>query len=148
MAEFRETAVLENDMARECILHGVGAIGRGRRPFARAEIVGRTERGEAGGTASFYYTPLGMLVCVSIGGLEERGVYTMSLTDGDESDGVELKSAIPPLYARGGYAWCSAITGKILPGQIKNKIMVVRQLDSDEGDVIATGLVHTNIDTP
>ncbi len=143
--DFGETAVIENDLARECILHGVGTLGRGRRPFAKAQLKGSADGSRMSGTASFYYTPLGMLVCVAVKGLSERGVYTLSLASGDGKE-LETRCAIPPLYSRGGYAWCSALTGKLAPSEIQDKTVVMRALGGEQQDNMATGKVRSCIE--
>jgi hypothetical protein len=141
-AELIETAVIENDLARECILHGVGTIGRGRRPFATARITS-TEGTRKRGSVSFYYTPLGMLVCVAVGGLEdERGVYTLSLATWENGGYREIPCNIPPLYARGGYAWCSALTGKLTPSEVRNKTVLLKRLDGHNSEIDAMGTVR------
>jgi hypothetical protein len=140
----RDTAMLETDLARECILHGVGAIGRGRRPFARALLKGTEENLGASGTVSFYYTPLGMLVCVTLRDLNrERGVYTLTLseTDGEERN---VRCAVPPLYARDGCAWCSALTGKLLPSEVSGRTVVIRELGA-YAETVAVGRVQSGI---
>lgn len=98
---------------------GAEELCRGRTVFAGSHIIGRENGVE--GTASFYYTPLGMLIRVSVCGLDD-GVYCLSvLTD----DGGEFM--LPPLYAKSGNAWCSALTGKISACRIfGGKIMIAR----------------------
>ncbi|MBE6577697.1 MAG: hypothetical protein E7653_06120 [Ruminococcaceae bacterium] len=137
--DFGETAVVENDLARECILHGVGTLGRGRRPFAKAQLKGEAHMS---GTASFYYTPLGMLVCVTVKGLSDKGVYTLSLASNDGSKEVQTRCAIPPLYSRGGYAWCSALTGKLAPSEIQDKTLIMREMDAKNDKQVAIGAVR------
>ncbi len=142
-AELRETTVIENDLARECILYGVGTLGRGRRPFAKADIVGREGESETSGSASFYYTPLGMLICVAVKGLSEGGVYTLSLMSNDSGREMETRCAIPPLYSRGGYAWCSALTGKLSPSEIRDKTVVMREIGAESDELVAIGAVRS-----
>ncbi len=142
--ELAETAIIENDMARECILHSTRAVGRGRRPFARAELEGNGLDTDTSGSASFYYTPLGMLVCVAVKGLaRERGVYTLAIASEEDGRELETRCAIPPLYARGGYAWCSALTGKITPSDITDKLVVIKELDRENTKVLAMGTVKS-----
>lgn len=89
---------------------GAYELCRGRCAFARSHIWGVDS--PIDGTASFYYTPLGMLVYVCVDGLED-GVYSLKLVT--ESGG---ECVLPPLYAKNGSAWCSALTGKISACQI------------------------------
>ncbi len=135
--------------AKELMLKRAGALGRGRTPFATVDIKGDGERGEIRGSADFYYTPLGMLVCASVGGLgkskEERGgVY--SLAFGERPAEAGISCAIPPLYERGGYAWCSALTGKISPCEILGKrVTLVDMRKETLGAHLATGTVRSAI---
>ena len=136
-------------MAKEMILRRAGALGRGRTPFATVDIKGNGERGEIRGSADFYYTPLGMLVCASVKGLgkssgERGGVYSLSF--GDKGVDAGISCAIPPLYERGGYAWCSALTGKISPCEILGKrVTLVDMRKETLGTHLATGTVRSAI---
>ena len=77
-----------------------------------------------------------MLVCVALSGLKkERGVYTLSLVSGKENEMHVDRCTIPPLYAREGYAWCSALTGKLLPSDVRGKTVVIRESGSGSGRV-------------
>ena len=91
---------------------GADTLCRGRTPFATSEISAEVETENVEGIAEMYYTPLGMLVRVGVTGLED-GVFSLIL--GKEG---ELNVYLPPLYARDGEAWCTALTGKISPSQI------------------------------
>ena len=140
-AEITDIAEFENELARDCILRGVGAIGRGRRPFARARLEGKEQGGGVSGNVSFYYTPLGMLVCVAIGGLKkDRGVYTLSLSSCDGGRRTDMRCAVPPLYARGGYAWCSVLTGKLLPSEVSECTALIKELGGHT-NTVASGRV-------
>ncbi|MBQ9112124.1 MAG: hypothetical protein IJY08_00925 [Clostridia bacterium] len=120
---------------------GAAELGRGRKPFAFARICGDGEGGEIKGQASFYYTPLGMLVCATVKGLGGgRGVYSLSVSDGKNRNArAALQCAIPPLYERGGHAWCSALTGKISPDELFGKRITLRELK--RGGEVATGMI-------
>lgn len=113
---------------------GAEELCRGRTVFAGSHIIGRENGVE--GTASFYYTPLGMLVRVSVCGLE-KGVYSLSvLTD----DGGEFM--LPPLYAQNGHAWCSALTGKISACRIFGGKITVTRREADITVDIADGRIR------
>ncbi len=135
--------------AKEMILRRAGALGRGRTPFATVDIKGKGERGEIRGSADFYYTPLGMLVCASVKGLgrengKRGGVYSLSF--GERPDEAGMSCAIPPLYERGGYAWCSALTAKISPCEILGKrVTLVDMRKETLGARLATGTVRSAI---
>jgi hypothetical protein len=121
---------------------GAAELGRGRHPFACADICGEGDSGSIHGKASFYYTPLGMLICATVGGLgRNRGIYSLSVT---EDDGVWRKApmqcAIPPLYERGGRAWCSALTGKISPCELIGKRITL--WETKHGGKVATGKIR------
>ena len=120
----------------------VGAICKDRTPIAFADICGEAGHGRVKGEATFYYTPLGMLVCASVSGLEQgKGVYSLSLINGHEHGTSDC--AIPPLYARGGYAWCSALTGKISPHELLGCKIAMREAGRiGECEEIASGVVR------
>jgi hypothetical protein len=143
--ELTEKEIIEGDMTQRCRWRGAGVLGKGRSPFAFADICGEDGHGTVKGRASFYYTPLGMLVCASVKGLDgKRSVYSLSLvSDKEHVSNVSVQCAIPPLYERNGYAWCSALTGKISPCEIIGRRIAMREMgnDENEGD-IASGVVR------
>ncbi len=113
---------------------GAEELCRGRTVFAGSRIIGRENGVE--GTASFYYTPLGMLIRVSVCGLED-GVYSLSvLTD----DGGEFM--LPPLYAKNGNAWCSALTGKISACRIFGGTIMITRRETERTVGIAVGRIR------
>ena len=121
---------------------GAAELGRGRHPFACADISGDGECGSVRGKASFYYTPLGMLVCATVAGLgRDTGAYSLSVSeDGERSGRASMQCAIPPLYERGGHAWCSALTGKISPCELLGKCITLREMKY--GGKVATGRIR------
>ncbi len=122
---------------KESTCVGAEALCRGRTPFASAYIHGETQTGEVIGGAELYYTPLGMLVRVGVSGLVD-GVYSLSL--GREG---EVSLFLPPLYARGGSAWCTALTGKISASEILGaEICVIEYREGERADV-ACGVVRS-----
>ncbi|MBQ8818162.1 MAG: hypothetical protein IJZ83_06265 [Clostridia bacterium] len=94
----------------EFVCAGVSELCRGRAPFAYADISDINEKdGEIKGRASFYYTPLGLLACVTANGLDESvSVYPLSFVSKEGA-----RWSLPPLYNKNGFAWCTALTGKI-----------------------------------
>ena len=105
---------------------------RGRAPIAKAKLAG--ENSCVNGTVSFFYTPLGMLVCASIWGLE-RGAYSMSITE-DGGKAREIKT----LYDRDGYAWCADVTGRLSPVELTKARIELYKL-GNSGHSIAVGSV-------
>ena len=101
---------------------------RGRTAFAYASVSGETNSIE--GTASFYYTPLGMLVHSCVCGLEaEDGVYSLEIRT--KSGGTVT---LPPLYARNGNAWGTALTAKTSILDVLGGRLVIRQKNKTLAD--------------
>lgn len=107
---------------------------RGRNAFAEAFLFGSSEKAE--GLARFYYTPLGMLIHVTVSGLDaECGVYSLEMHT--KSGGC---CVLPPLYCRCGRAWLSALTGKISACDILGgKVCVKRSNSNKPFDTVAEG---------
>ena len=126
----------KNFEKRDTLEGGVGVLCRGRSAFANSSVWGVDT--DIDGTAQFYYTPLGMLVYVSIEGLEEGcSVYSLELiTNGGG------RCALPPLYAKNGSAWCSALTGKISACQILGGKIVVSRSFAGKTVTVATGSIR------
>ena len=146
MAMIAQTVTSEKESVGAGILYGAGTLGKGRSPFAGVDIYGMGANRGVRGRADFYYTPLGMLICVSVKGLAgENGVYCLSFVSADErSEEVGMKCVIPPLYERNGYAWCSALTGKVSPSEIFGKRVVMRSLRRGYEKVeVASGVVRS-----
>lgn len=120
----------------ETVGGGAGELCRGRTAFASSHIWG--VEADIDGTAQFYYTPLGMLVHVSVWGLEGNGdVYSLEvMTDGGGH------CALPPLYSKNGSAWCSALTGKISACQILGGKVIVTRRVSGKNVTVATGSIR------
>ncbi len=118
---------------KEIFSTGVRELCRGRTAFAYANIAG--ENGIVEGTASFYYTPLGMLVYVCMCGLDEAdgGVYSLEIRT--KCGGCVT---LPPLYCKNGNAWSAALTGKIATCDILGGRVIV-------GDSIAEGGIRPPI---
>lgn len=132
-------------LEKRSIFEGTGELCRGRVPIAYADICGEQGYGAVKGEASFYYTPIGVLVRASVSGLDGKsGVYSLSLTSPAgrrQSDASE--SAIPPLYDRNGYAWCSALTKKLSPCELLGKRISMRALHRGaEQEEIASGVIR------
>ncbi len=87
-----------NKIRRDVACKNVDDLCRGRSPFA----VWSLERGEGGGEAKAYATPLGVYFDISLWGIGD-GVYVASLGS----------IAIAHLYARGGRAHLGTLTAKI-----------------------------------
>ena len=116
---------------------GTEALCRGRTPFASAYIYGETANGDINGYAELYYTPLGMLVKVGVSGLED-GVYSLSL--GREG---QIILFLPPLYAKNGSAWCTALTGKISASEILGTDINIIGYHEKERTDIAYGVIQS-----
>ncbi|MBO5202989.1 MAG: hypothetical protein J6B72_00035 [Clostridia bacterium] len=143
--ELTEKEIVEGDMTQRCRWRGAGVLGKGRSPFAFADILGEDGHTDIKGRASFYYTPLGMLVCASVKGLDgKRRVYSLSLvSDNEGTRDTAMQCAIPPLYERNGYAWCSALTGKISPCEIIGRRIAMREMGNDgKRGAVASGVVR------
>lgn len=113
---------------REYSLRGAAALGRDREPFALAVICGSADSSEISGEASFYYTPLGVLVSVWMKGFEARHA-TYNITISDTADARMGTSSLPPLYERGGYAFFSSLTGKLSPAEVLGKRLAVSKYE-------------------
>lgn len=111
---------------------------RGRNAFAEAYMLGSSEQTE--GIARFYYTPLGMLIHVTVGGLDtEHGVYSLEMHT--KSGGC---CVLPPLYCRGGRAWVTALTGKISACDILGgKVCIGRSGSDNPFGTVAEGNIHS-----
>lgn len=110
---------------------------KGRRAFASAHIDAKDTNID--GTACFYYTPIGMLVCVSVVGLEENGgVYSLEVVT--ESGG---RFTLPPLYEKSGRAWCVSLTGKISACEILGGRINVMSDNSGDTEQAATGKIRS-----
>ena len=129
---------------RENMTGTVGTLCKGRTPIAYADICGESGHAEVKGEAVFYYTPLGMLVCASVSGLEQgRGIYSLTLTDSLGHERGAENCIIPPLYARSGYAWCSALTEKLSPNELLGcKIAMRAESRANAREEIASGVVR------
>ena len=127
------TMILEK---RETLEGGIGELCRGRSAFANSSIWGVDA--DIVGSAQFFYTPLGMLVYVSVGGLEEGcNVYSVELiTKGGG------RCTLPPLYSKNGSAWCSALTGKISACQILGGKIEISQSSMGKTVTVATGNIR------
>ena len=126
---------------RTYLLHGVGAIGRERLPLASAEIRGNAQNSTVKGNVSFYYTPLGTLVCACVSGLSaKRGIYTLRFVS--DKGGADA-FAIPPLYERGGYAWCSTLTAKLSHNDLVGRELVMYLSRKKEELPVATAVIRS-----
>ena len=96
----------------------ISELWRNRAPIAYTLLYGNEEKST--GSTFFYCTPLGLIVCTSVCGLDDEvGIYSLSFIS---KEGSVCK--LPPLYNKDGYAWNMALTGKIyacelLGGEIK-----------------------------
>ena len=136
--------IVENEkrsvMHKDCLLRGVGAISRERLPLARADIRGNAQNESIRGSISFYYTPLGTLVCASVSGLTvKRGIYTLRLAKNRSG---AASFAIPPLYERGGYAWCSTLTTKLSHNDLVGKELVMYLSRKKEEIPVASAVIR------
>lgn len=120
-------------MEKESAFGGrMAVLCRGRAPIAKARLEG--ENGCINGTVSFFYTPLGVLVCASICGLE-HGAYSMAITE-DGGKAREIKT----LYDKDGYAWCADIMGRLSPQELTKSRIELCKIGSN-GHSIAVGSV-------
>lgn len=104
---------------------------RDRTPLAYADIFGEYERTR--GIANFFYTPLGILVNVSMKGLDkEIRVYGLSFIS---KEGARWR--LPPLYNKNGCAWCSALTGKISVCELLGGEIIIES--GTDGEEVALG---------
>ncbi len=117
---------------KECVAHAkreneyaymrARVLGGGREPIAYAELNGEGEYEDIHGSVSFFYTPIGVLVCASMSGLEGGFAYSMTLK---AEDGEEL--ALPTLYDRNGFGWCADITAKLTPWYLDGGQISIRR---------------------
>ncbi len=127
---------------RAYLLNGISAVGQDRSPFARAQIRGNCQNESIVGEASFYHTPLGVLISVWIKGFEaKRQTYNIRI----EENCARRRSAcmLPPLYERGGYAFFSSLTGKLTPGEILNGKIIVSRYCACSDEDIAFGYIES-----
>ena len=117
--------ISEKSEKKEAVFGVASQLCRGRSAFAVSHI-NSTQTGIEG-EASFYYTPLGMLVYVSVWGIDVTTdeVYTLELVND-----AGVSCILPPLYCKNGKAWCSALTGKIVASDILGgRIGVIKKRD-------------------
>lgn len=124
---------------RDTVVGGTAELCRGRTAFAEAYMLGESETAE--GMARFFYTPLGMLIYVTVNGLDaEGGVYSLEMHT--KSGGCCI---LPPLYCRGGRAWLSALTGKISACDIfGGTICIIRRISDKSEETVAVGDIHSS----
>ncbi len=123
-----------NELAAQNDLHS--SLCQGRTPFAVAELHGKEKYSSIRGRVDFYSTPAGVLVSAKISGLPSKtgthcksAVYGLCLEEYGEHERKNekkhikksLSSVMPPLYERDGKAWCSVVTGKLLPSELCKK---------------------------
>lgn len=126
---------------RAYLLNRISAVGQDRVPFAYAQIKGNSKNKEVIGEASFYHTPLGVLVSVWIKGFEaKRQTYNVGLED--KCGRKQGRCVLPPLYERGGYAFFSSLTGKLTPGEIFNNRISVSRYSTCGHDEVAYGYIE------
>ena len=129
--------IADKGIERECEYAYMRAkvLGGGRSPIAHAELCGEGKNEAVRGSVSFFYTPIGVLVCAAIRGLEGGYAYRMALC---AEDGEELE--LPSIYNRNGVGWCADITSKLTPRRLDGgKISVCRSGGSFP--CLAAGLV-------
>ena len=127
---------LERNEARLALGGAAQRLFCDRIPFALSSISQIGERGSVSGKAELYYAPMGMFVRVWARGLED-GVYSLVLRAG------EIRLYLPPLYARDGYAWTEALTGKISPSEMLHGSVDIMAYDSKQYTLVASGKVHS-----
>ena len=111
-------------------------LGGGRSPIACAELCNEKDKGEVHGSVSFFYTPIGVLVCAAVRGLEGGCAYRMVLC---ADDGEELE--LPTIYNRNGVGWCADITSKLTPRRLEGGKISIRRSGGDF-PCLAVGLVR------
>ncbi len=90
--------VRENKIRRDVICESASDLCRGRKPFARWSV----KKGNGGGEARAYATPLGVYFDIKLFGLGD-GVYTATIEN----------YTIANLYVREGKAHLTTLTAKI-----------------------------------
>ena len=129
---------------RAYLLGGISAAGGDRAPFATAMIKGNENNRNIIGEASFYYTPLGVLISVWIKGFEaKRLTYDIKI---EQRCGRREKGCIlPPLYERGGHAFFSSLTGKLTPGELCDGRISVSLYREHGNEEVACGYIPSAI---
>ena len=78
-------SVMAEEKEKAYLLNGFSGVGRDRSPFAVASIIGNGRNQNVVGEASFYHTPLGVLISVWMKGFEARR-QTYNIRIVEESD--------------------------------------------------------------
>lgn len=127
---------------RSYLLNGISAIGSDRAPFATARILGNSKNQGIVGEASFYYTPLGVLVSVWIKGFEAKRL-TYDIKIEKKRGSKDSDCILPPLYERGGYAFFSSLTGKLTPSELCDARICVSRYHAHENEEVACGHIQS-----
>ena len=125
-------------------LGGISAVGGDRAPFATALIKGNAKNQNIIGEASFYYTPLGVLISVWIKGFEAKRL-TYDIKIEQKRGARDIGCILPPLYERGGHAFFSSLTGKLTPRELCDGRISVSRYRESGNEEVACGYIQSAI---
>jgi len=128
-------------------------LGKGRLPFASAELSGGERHPNVRGRIEFYATPAGTLILAEAQGLpgvsgtgRRSAVYEFYVKGQSESAHTYRCPQLPTLYEKEGRAWGSVVTAKLSVSDLHEKRLVLYQKE-DVGEAWTDSAVETAVGT-